>query len=77
MIVTPSQQQQRPGILQASKPALLKRDGTEKGVSTISIGNIVTADGTTTLKITGGNVSAKLPNIIRSQPGHQQHGISL
>jgi hypothetical protein len=77
--VTPFQQQLRPTNLQTSKPILLKRDGTEKGVSAISIGNIVTADGTTTLKITGGNVtstvSTKLPNIIRSQSGHQQQGI--
>jgi hypothetical protein len=84
LLVTPPQQQQqqpmRPTILQ-SKPVVLKKDATssDKGVA-ISLGNIVTADGTTTLKIAGTSVTApqtlpvKLPNIIRSQqPVQQQH----
>jgi hypothetical protein len=57
-----------PSASPLSKSVLLKRD--------ISIGNIVTADGTTTFKLAshtnvapGATASAKLPNIIRS-PSH-------
>ena len=64
-----SPQQQRP--VTSAKAVLLKRD------APISLGNIVTADGTTTLKIASqGNVvvaatsSPKLPNIIRSAQSH-------
>ena len=72
LLIPPSQQlpqQIRPTILHSKQ---LKRDSAQNAA--ISLGNIVTADGTTSLKIAGGNVppnlAVKLPNIIRTPSGH-------
>ena len=72
VLIPPSQQlpqQIRPSILHSKQ---LKRDSLQNAA--ISLGNIVTADGTTSLKIAGGNVppnlAVKLPNILRTPSGH-------